>query len=121
MNAKLFTPLELGNLQLANRIMVSPMCQYSALDGKMQPWHQTHLATMALSGAGMLMVEATAVEAVGRITPYCVGLYNDDTESAMRSVLEHIRTLSNMPLGLQLAHAGPLHWRMHRRNQHPLN
>ena len=106
MTAKLFTSLELGNLQLANRIMVSPMCQYSAIDGKMQPWHQTHLATMALSGAGMLMVEATAVEAAGRITPYCVGLYDDDTESAMRGVLEHVRALSNMPLGLQLAHAG---------------
>lgn len=106
MTAKLFTPLELGKLQLANRIIVSPMCQYSALDGKMQAWHQTHLATLALSGAGMLMVEATAVEAAGRITPYCVGLYDDSTESAMHDVIKHVRTLSNMPLGLQLGHAG---------------
>jgi len=106
MTAKLFTPLTLGNLQLANRILVSPMCQYSALEGKMQPWHQTHLTTLALSGAGMLMVEATAVEAAGRITPYCVGLYDDSTASAMRDVIKHIRALSDMPLGLQLAHAG---------------
>ncbi len=102
----LFSELALGSLNLSNRIIVSPMCQYSARDGLMQPWHQTHLGTMALSGAGLLMVEATAVEPRGRITPACVGLFNDSTEDAMRHTIHHVRQISTMPIGLQLGHAG---------------
>lgn len=104
--ASLFSNLDLGNLTLDNRVIVAPMCQYSAVDGLMQAWHQTHLGSLALSGAGLLIIEATAVEPEGRITPGCVGLYNDATEQAMREVVEHLRALSPMPLAIQIGHAG---------------
>ena len=72
----------------------------------MQPWHQTHLGSMGLSGAGLLIVEATAVEPEGRITPGCVGLYDEPSETAMRQTIQHVRQISDMPIGLQLGHAG---------------
>lgn len=106
MTSTLFTELTLGSLTLNNRIIVSPMCQYSAKEGVMQSWHQTHLGSMSLSGAGLLIVEATAVEPQGRITPGCVGLYDEPSEAAMRHTVNHIREISNMPIGLQLGHAG---------------
>lgn len=102
----LFSPLALRSLTLPNRIVVSPMCQYSAVDGIVQPWHDVHLGQLAIGGAGLLIVEATAVEAIGRITAGCVGLYDDATETALRALLARLRSVSPMPLALQLGHAG---------------
>ncbi|RWR09600.1 NADH:flavin oxidoreductase/NADH oxidase [Paenirhodobacter populi] len=104
--AQLFTPLRIRNLELANRIVIAPMCQYSATDGCMNDWHLTHLGGLAQSGAGLLTIEATAVSPEGRITPADLGLYDDATEAAMGRVLEGVRKWSDMPIALQLAHAG---------------
>ena len=83
----LFSPIKLRGLKLPNRIMVAPMCQYSAVDGEANDWHFTHINTLALSGAAMFCIEATHVEAIGRITPGCLGLYNDATEAALKPIL----------------------------------
>ena len=80
----LFTPTTLRSLQIPNRIFVSPMCQYSAERGEATAWHMIHLGQLALSGAGMLFIEATAVEPDGRITPGDLGLWDDATEAALR-------------------------------------
>ena len=104
--AKLFSPIRFGALELANRIVIAPMCQYSAEDGRMTDWHVVHLGHLALSGAGLLTIEATAVLPEGRITYADVGLYSDDCEAAMRQVLESVRRWSDMPIAIQLAHAG---------------
>ena len=104
--AKLFEPLTIGSLELANRIVVAPMCQYSAQAGQMTDWHVIHLGGLALSGAALLMIEATGVTPEGRITYGDVGLYDDATEQAMSRVLESVRRWSDMPVGVQLAHAG---------------
>jgi 2,4-dienoyl-CoA reductase-like NADH-dependent reductase (Old Yellow Enzyme family) len=103
---QLFTPLQLGPLQLANRIVVAPMCQYSADEGSATDWHMLHLGHLALSGAGLLIVEATAVSAAGRISPTDLGLYSDANESALARVLAAIRAHAPIPVALQLAHAG---------------
>ncbi len=102
----LFSPFALRELTLSNRIVISPMCQYSAVDGMAQPWHMIHLGHLALSGAGMLCLEATAVEAQGRITPGDLGLWNDATEAALVPVLAAIRQYAPIPVVVQLAHAG---------------
>ena len=102
----LFSPLKLGPLHLANRIVVAPMCQYSADDGSASDWHLIHLGHLALSGAGLLILEATAVESRGRITHADLGLYSDANEQALDKVLGAVRRFSPMPLGIQLAHAG---------------
>lgn len=106
MGAKLFTPLTVGGLTLDNRIVIAPMCQYSARDGQMTDWHVIHLGHLALSGAALLTIEATAVTPEGRITYGDVGLYSDDCEAAMRRTLESVRRWSDMPIAIQLAHAG---------------
>jgi len=103
---KLFTPLQLGGITLPNRIVVSPMCQYSADDGSMTDWHLIHLGQLAYSGAGMVVFEATGVTREGRITHGCTGLYTDDNEAAMSRVIQACRRLSQHPIGSQLAHAG---------------
>ncbi len=105
-SSRLFAPITLGNLTLANRIMISPMCQYSADEGSATDWHLAHLGSLALSGAGVLFVEATAVEAAGRITPGCLGLYSDGNEAALAKVLAELRAISPIPVAIQLAHAG---------------
>ena len=102
----LFTPIDLRGLRLDNRIVISPMCQYSAENGSVGDWHLMHLGQFSVSGAGMLIVEMTNVEARGRISPHCVGLYNDDNERAFARVLEFCRRHSDMAIGVQLAHAG---------------
>jgi 2,4-dienoyl-CoA reductase-like NADH-dependent reductase (Old Yellow Enzyme family) len=102
----LFTPYALGPLALANRIVVAPMCQYSAEDGSATDWHLAHLGHLALSSAGLLMIEATAVEAIGRITLSCLGLYSDDNERALARVLAHVRRHAPIRVAIQLAHAG---------------
>ena len=107
MTAQLFTPVELGGVTLPNRIVVSPMCQYSAVDGSAQPWHQVHYGMLAMSGAGLLCLEATHVEREGRITQGCLGLYSDENEAALKPVIEWIRGwMPGVKLGVQLAHAG---------------
>jgi 2,4-dienoyl-CoA reductase-like NADH-dependent reductase (Old Yellow Enzyme family) len=102
----LFRPIEFRALRLENRIMVSPMCQYSARDGSASNWHLIHLGHLALGGAGILFVEATAVNAEGRITPGCLGLYSEANEAALARVVREVRERSPVPLGIQLAHAG---------------
>ncbi|HEX7817473.1 MAG TPA: NADH:flavin oxidoreductase/NADH oxidase [Dyella sp.] len=102
----LFQPFRVRNLELANRIVIAPMCQYSAVDGCMTDWHQIHLGQLALSGASLLTIEATAVSPQARITYGDVGLYDDATEAAMRRVLDTVRRWSNMSIAIQLAHAG---------------
>ena len=103
---KLFEPFHAGQLTLANRIVIAPMCQYSAVDGCMTDWHVIHLGHLALSGAALLTIEATAVEPVGRITYADVGLWDEATEAAMARVLGSVRRHSHMPIAIQLAHAG---------------
>ncbi|HEY6830785.1 MAG TPA: NADH:flavin oxidoreductase/NADH oxidase [Gemmatimonadaceae bacterium] len=104
--AKLFTPLRVGKLDLINRIVIAPMCQYSAVDGCMNDWHLIHLGHLALSGAALLTIEATAVVPEGRITYADVGLWSDDTEAAIARTLEGVRRWSPIPIAIQLAHAG---------------
>lgn len=104
--SQLFSPYTLGRLQLANRIVIAPMCQYSADDGNATDWHLMHLGNLALSGAGLLIIEATAVEAAGRITAGDLGLWSDANEAALRRTLEAVRAYSAMPIAIQLAHAG---------------
>jgi 2,4-dienoyl-CoA reductase-like NADH-dependent reductase (Old Yellow Enzyme family) len=103
---RLFTPFPLRGLTLPNRIVVSPMCQYSADAGRATTWHTVHLGQMAVSGAGLLMIEATAVEPDGRITPGCLGLWDDETEAALAGTLAAVRTLGSIPIAIQLGHAG---------------
>jgi 2,4-dienoyl-CoA reductase-like NADH-dependent reductase (Old Yellow Enzyme family) len=102
----LFSPIRLRNLTVPNRIVVSPMCLYVAKEGRATSWHLIHLGSMALSGAGLLCIEATAVEAEGRITAGDLGLWNDATEAALQPVLAAIRQNSNIGVIMQLAHAG---------------
>ena len=102
----LFSPLSLRSLSLVNRIVVSPMCQYSAVNGNAQPWHLMHLGNLALSGAGLLVIEATAVKPAGRITPTDLGLWSDANEAALQPVIAAIRQHSNIALAMQLGHAG---------------
>src|SRR3954470_18083350 len=104
--SSLFNPITLGNLTLTNRIIVAPMCQYSADEGSATDWHMIHLGNLAMSGAGMLILEATAVSARGRISPTDLGLYSDDNEAALARVMKAIRQHSPIALAIQLAHAG---------------
>ncbi|KAA2234869.1 NADH:flavin oxidoreductase/NADH oxidase [Salinarimonas soli] len=104
--SRLFEPLVLGDLTLPNRILIAPMCQYSARDGSAGDWHLIHLGHLALSGAGLLILEATAVSPEGRISPADLGLYSDDNEAALGRVLDAVRAHSPMPLAVQLSHAG---------------
>jgi 2,4-dienoyl-CoA reductase-like NADH-dependent reductase (Old Yellow Enzyme family) len=103
---KLFEPITIGDLALANRIVIAPMCQYSAVDGRMTDWHLIHLGHLALSGAALLTIEATAVLPEGRISYGDVGLYDDATEAAMARTLESVRRHSPIPIAIQLGHAG---------------
>ena len=102
----LFRPLEVGGLALANRIVIAPMCQYSAEDGCMSDWHVIHLGHLSLSGAALLTIEATSVTPEGRISYGDVGLWSDANEEAMGRVLASIRRWSEMPIAIQLGHAG---------------
>ena len=103
---QLFEPLHIGALALANRIVIAPMCQYSAREGSAGDWHLIHLGHLALSGAGLLIVEATAVSPEGRITAGDLGLYSDANEAALARVLAVVRAHSPITIGMQLAHAG---------------
>ena len=104
----LFSPIKIGNIKIPNRIVVAPMCQYSAVDGVMTDWHTQHLMQLGYSGAGLVMIEATAVERVGRITHHCVGLYNDFCSKSLKETLQKAKIVSPVTtkFGIQLAHAG---------------
>lgn len=106
MTSQLFRPFSLRSVTLPNRIVISPMCQYSAVDGNATDWHTIHLGQLAFSGAGMLIVEATGVELAGRISPGCLALGSDENEAALARVLASVRRYSSMPLAIQLGHAG---------------
>ena len=99
----LFSPLSIGKLQLPNRIVIAPMCQYSAEAGCATDWHLIHLGQLALSGAGLLIIEATGVSPEGRISPSDLGLYSDENEAALGRVLSAVRHHSAMPIGTLLA------------------
>jgi 2,4-dienoyl-CoA reductase-like NADH-dependent reductase (Old Yellow Enzyme family) len=106
MSSALFSPIKLADLELKNRIVVAPMCQYSADDGCANDWHVTHVGMLANSGAGLVIIEATHVERHGRITHGCMGLYNDANEAALAKVITHAKRIGTSKLGVQLAHAG---------------
>lgn len=106
MTAALLQPLVLRGLELPNRIVVSPMCQYSAVDGCATDWHLVHLGQFAISGAGLVIVEATHVERRGRITQACLGLYSDDNEAALARVVAFCKRHGGAKLGIQLSHSG---------------
>jgi 2,4-dienoyl-CoA reductase-like NADH-dependent reductase (Old Yellow Enzyme family) len=109
--SQLFTPLTLpsprGGLTLANRIVIAPMCQYQAINGEATDWHLMHWANLLNSGAGLFTIEATGVLPEGRITPACLGLWDDRTEAALADKLARARKLApKVPVCIQLAHAG---------------
>jgi NADPH2 dehydrogenase len=106
MATSLFSPIKLAGVELDNRIVISPMCQYSADDGCASDWHTAHLGMLANSGAGLLVVEATHVERHGRITHGCLGLYSDDCEGTLKHVIDIGRRYGTAKFGIQLAHAG---------------
>jgi NADPH2 dehydrogenase len=106
MTSHLFSPIKLAGVELSNRLVISPMCQYSADNGSMTDWHTTHIGMLANSGAGLFIVEATGVEARGRITHGCVGLNSDANEAAMKRVIDHARAIGTAKFGIQIAHAG---------------
>ncbi len=104
--SSLFSPIRLADLEIPNRIVVSPMCQYSADDGCGNDWHLGHLGMLANSGAGLLVFEATHVERHGRITHGCLGLYSDACEAALARMVAHCRRYGTAKLGIQIAHSG---------------
>lgn len=106
MSAQLFRPIELRGLQLKNRITISPMCMHSAIDGMPAPFHARHFGALAESGAGLAVIEATAVEPIGRIGFGCLGLWSDEHEASFRKVIEDLRSYSDTPIAIQLGHAG---------------
>lgn len=105
MTPKLFTPLALKGITLRNRIAVSPMCQYQAADGLPSDWHPTHYESRARGGAGLVVVEATAVSPEGRITPACLGLWSDAHAAALKPIVEGIKAAGAVA-GIQIGHAG---------------
>ena len=106
MTSPLFQPLALRGLTVANRVMVSPMCQYSAVDGSANDWHLMHIGNLMLGGAGLVCIEATHVEPIGRITPGCLGLWSDANEEALGRVVHSVRKHSTSAIAIQVAHAG---------------
>jgi 2,4-dienoyl-CoA reductase-like NADH-dependent reductase (Old Yellow Enzyme family) len=105
--SKLFSPIKIRNLEIKNRIWISPMCMYSCeqKDGVVNDFHLVHLTSRAVGGAGLTIVEATAVEPEGRITPWCTGIWNDDQISAWKKITDSIRS-NGSKSAIQLAHAG---------------
>lgn len=103
--SSLFTPFRLKDVELRNRIVVSPMCQYEAEDGVINDWHHVHLAGLARGGAGLVIAEATAVSPEGRITPGCAGIWTDEQGEAWAKTVASIKAAGAVP-GIQIAHAG---------------
>ena len=104
--APMFTPFRIGPMVVPNRVMVSPMCQYSADDGTPNDWHMVHLGGMAVGGAGLVYTEMTNVSREGRITPGCAGMYQDAHVPAWRRIVEFVHANSQAKFCMQLAHAG---------------
>src|SRR6187200_756040 len=104
--SSLFASIKLGPVELSNRIVVAPMCQYSADDGSATDWHLAHLGMLANSGAGLVIVEATHVERHGRITHGCLGLYSDHNEATLARVVTQARRMGSAKFGIQIAHSG---------------
>ena len=102
----MFTPFRLRDMVLANRIVVSPMCQYSAADGMPEDWHLVHLGSRAIGGAALVMTEMTDVSREGRITPGCAGMYKPEHAATWRRIVDFIHVSSPAKIGVQLAHAG---------------
>ncbi|WP_290796165.1 NADH:flavin oxidoreductase/NADH oxidase [Flavihumibacter sp. UBA7668] len=103
--ANLFSPLTIKSVTIKNRIAVSPMCQYSALDGFANNWHLVHLGARAVGGAGLVLMEATGVRAEGRITPGCLGIWKDEQIGPLKNIVDFIQQQGAVA-GIQLAHAG---------------
>jgi 2,4-dienoyl-CoA reductase-like NADH-dependent reductase (Old Yellow Enzyme family) len=103
--SKLFSPIEIRNLQFKNRLFVSPMCQYSATDGVPNDWHLVHLGSRAVGGAALVLTEATAVSREGRISPADLGIWSDEQTAAFKRITSFIKSQGSIP-GIQLAHAG---------------
>jgi anthraniloyl-CoA monooxygenase len=101
-----FQPYRVRDLTLSNRIVVSPMCQYSCQDGLVNDWHLVHLGSRAIGGAGLVIAEATAVSAQGRISPGCAGMYRPEHEGAWRRIVDFVHAHSATRIGLQIGHAG---------------
>jgi 2,4-dienoyl-CoA reductase-like NADH-dependent reductase (Old Yellow Enzyme family) len=106
MASTLFTPFPLRDLKLPNRIVVSPMCQYMSENGSAGDWHLMHLGQFAMGAAGLVITEATHVSAIGRISPRCLGLYNDENEKTLARVVDFCKRHGVAKMGIQLAHAG---------------
>lgn len=106
MKSTLFSPIQIGGLGLRNRIVISPMCMYNAVDGIAQSWHTMHVGSMAISGAALVIMEATGVEAAGRISSGCLAIENAEQEQALIRLRSDIRSYCDTPIGIQLAHAG---------------
>lgn len=103
--SQLFSPFSLKDTTLRNRIAIPPMCQYSAVDGLANDWHQFHYSGLARGGAGLVIVEATAVAPEGRISPKCLGLWNDQQSEKLTGIAQSIKAGGAVP-GIQIAHAG---------------
>jgi 2,4-dienoyl-CoA reductase-like NADH-dependent reductase (Old Yellow Enzyme family) len=103
--SQLFTPLEIRDIVLGNRIVVSPMCQYSSHDGMADDWHLVHLGSRAVGGAGLVFTEATAVSPEGRISPHDLGIWKDEHIDPLRRIVKFVRAQGS-EIGIQLAHAG---------------
>ena len=104
--AKLFSPLSIGPVELGNRIVISPMCQYSAPGGVAGDWHKMHLGQFAVANPGLIVIEGTAVEPAGRITPDDLCLYNDEQEEGLARLVEFLRGISGAKIAIQLFHSG---------------
>lgn len=106
MSSQLFSPIKLRELELANRVVISPMCQFAAIDGTATDWHLMHLGQFAMGAAGLVMTEATAVSRQGRIAARCLGLYSDENEAGLKRVVDFCKKYGVAAIGVQLAHSG---------------
>ena len=105
-NLKILEKIKIGGINLKNRIVVSPMCQYSALNGSPTLWHYNHLGKLISSGAGMVMIESTAVNKVGKISHSDLALYNSQQEKNFKKLLNYLKKIEDVPIGLQISHSG---------------
>ncbi len=106
MNSYLFSPISLSGVSIPNRIVVAPMCQYSANEGNATDWHLMHLGQFAVSGVGLIFTEAVGVEMSGRISPGCLALCTDKQEQSLKRVVDFCHDFGNAKMGIQIAHAG---------------
>src|ERR1041384_1241700 len=103
--SNLFTPLQIRSIEIKNRITVSPMCQYTSVDGFASDWHLVHLGSRAVGGAGLIITEATAVSPEGRISPHDLGIWKDEHLEKLQQITAFMSAQGTVP-GIQLAHAG---------------